>query len=219
MKKILIVGSSGMIGKLVLKYCLERDDVQQVTVINRRSLGISHPKLKEMLHTDFMNYANITEAFRNIDIAFYCLGVYTGKATKEEFRKITFDYTRVFADALYANSSNASFAFLSGAGADTTEKSSMMFARDKGAAENYLGSKGFSHVYIFRPGYIYPAERRTEPNAMYRLMRILYKPVSMIYPGVGITSVELAGVMVKVAFENGVDSVLENSEMRKILSS
>ena len=56
---------------------------------------------------------------------------------KDEFRKITVDYTVSFATALKKGSPNAVFCFLSGQGADRTEKSRMMFARDKGHAENF----------------------------------------------------------------------------------
>ena len=53
MKNILITGTNGMIGSLILHYCLEREDVHTVTSITRKQTGIRHPKLAEILHTDF----------------------------------------------------------------------------------------------------------------------------------------------------------------------
>jgi uncharacterized protein YbjT (DUF2867 family) len=75
-----------------------------------------------------------------------------------EFRKITVDYAIEFGRVLHASSADAPFSFLSGNGADPTEQSRSPFARYKGEAENELVAAGFSHVYIFRPPYIYPVE-------------------------------------------------------------
>ena len=138
MKNILIIGTNGMIGKLVLEHCLLRDDVQTITSITRKSIGISHPKLKEVLHYDFLDYTPIEDAFTNQDICFFCIGVYTGAVPRDEFKKITVDFTRVFAECLKRKSPDAVFCFLSGQGADSSEKSRVMFALDKGIAENIL---------------------------------------------------------------------------------
>ena len=58
-----------MIGGLALRFCLENDDVSNVTVIGRRSVGIQNPTVREILHSDYANYAGIGEAFDNQDIA------------------------------------------------------------------------------------------------------------------------------------------------------
>jgi hypothetical protein len=93
-----------------------------------------------------------------------------------ELRKITVDRTIEFARLLHANSPDAVFSFLSGNGADPTGRSRIGFARYKGEAENGLVAAGFSHVYSFRPAYIYPVEpRRAElqlPLAARKLSRI-----------------------------------------------
>lgn len=151
MKNIIIAGSTGMIGNLVLQNCLKRDDIQKVTSITRRKSGIDHAKLIEVVHTDFLNYTAITEYFKSQDVCFYCIGVYTGQVPGDEFRKITVDYTRAFAEALKKNSPVATFCFLSGQGADQSEKSLFMFAKDKGIAENFLLSLHFPHTYISVP--------------------------------------------------------------------
>lgn len=182
MKNVLIIGSSGMIGGLVLEQCLNSPEIGQITLINRKSIGVSHPKLKEIIHVDFLNLEPLKEAFTNQDIAFYCLGVYTGQVPTDEFNKITIDYTKAFGTLLKVQSPNATICFLSGAGADSTEKSSVLFAKAKGIAENFLLNLQFPQTYIFRPGYIYPITPRKEPNFGYKVFRALYKPVSAIYP-------------------------------------
>ncbi len=204
-----------MIGGLILLECLKRDDINKITSIVRRKSGITHPKLVEVIHENFLDFSSILEHFKNQDIAFYCIGAYTGQVPKEEFRKITFEYTVAFAKALRENSSKTAFCFLSGQGADQTEKSSMQFARDKGAAEKYLIGLKFDALHIFRPGYIYPVTPRKEPNFSYKLMRALYKPLlRWIYPNIGISSEELSNVMLNSGMNGAEKIIFENRDIR-----
>jgi uncharacterized protein YbjT (DUF2867 family) len=216
-KNVIITGSTGMIGSIVLRRCLEREDVALVTIINRKKSGIVHPKLKEYVHSDFTNFDTIKDVFSEQDICFYCLGVYTGAVDREEFRKITYDYNVAFARTLKSQSPGAKFCLLSGQGADNTEKSNLMFARDKGAAENEMMKLGFGRLHIFRPGYIYPDAKRKDPNMVYSLMRLLYKPIlSWLVPNMGIRSEELSDVMIKVAFVEGQKTIYENADIRAL---
>ena len=214
MKNIIITGATGMIGKLLLEVCLQRMDVNKVTSITRRAVGIQHPKLLEVVHDDFLDFSKIETHFKNQDICFFCIGVYTGQVSKEEFKKITVDYTKAFAETLRRNS-DVSFCFLSGAGADSKEKSKIMFAKDKGIAENILLNLKFKHTYIFRPGYIYPVIQRIEPNRQYILMRKLYKFISIIYPNIGLTSNQLVSKMIDVAFKGGDKNIYENKDIKE----
>ncbi len=217
MKNIIITGTNGMMGKLILTSCLERNDVAMITSITRKPTGISHPKLKEVLHDDFMDYRSIQEVVTNQDICFFCIGVYTGAVPREEFRKITIDYTKAFAEVLKEKSPDAAFCFLSGQGADSSEKSKIMFALDKGIAENILIKLNFKQLAIFRPGYIFPVTPRAEPNTLYRVMRVLYKPIiSKIYPNGGLTSLELANAMIHVGFHGGDQMIYENREIKDL---
>ena len=206
-----------MIGALVLQKCLNSNDVNIVTSIVRKASGINHPKLKEIIHPNFSDYSSISEVFKDQDIAFYCIGVYTGAVPRDEFRKITVDYTLAFAEMLRIKSDKTTFCFLSGQGADQTEKSKMMFAMDKGIAENSLQRMKFNQFYTFRPGYIYPSTPRVEPNVSYKIMKALYKPFSIIYPNIGISSENLASAIVEVGWNGYSKSILENKDIRSII--
>lgn len=205
-----------MIGSLVLHNALLSDQIGQVVTINRRITGQSHPKLEEIVHDNFTNYDGIAPQFEGVDIAYYCIGVYTGQVAKDKFREITFDYTKAFAETLKKHSPNASFCFLSGQGADQTEKSRMMFAGDKGAAENFIISLKFPQTYIFRPGYIYPSIKRKEPNATYNIMRFIYPLFKVIYPNGVITSIDLARVIFDIGLRGGDRVVYENKDIKSI---
>ena len=171
--RLVIVGATGMVGGYALSCALENPAVGSVTAIVRRKLGISHPKLKEVLHPDFADCSALGEALSAHDAAIFCLGAYTGAVTDTELRKITVDYTVELARVLHASSPGAAFSFLSGKGADPTGRSRMSFARYTGEAENALLAAGFPRVYVFRPAYIYPVEPRKEPNFSYRLMHAI----------------------------------------------
>ncbi len=215
MKNVILTGANGMIGGLILRRCLERNDVSKITAILRHPTGLKHPKLVEVIHQDFMNFSSVNQYFSNQQICFYCIGVYTGKVPRDEFRKITIDYTLAFAEELKKYSDGISFCFLSGQGADSKEKSRIMFALDKGKAENGILRMNFRRTHIFRPGYIYPVTPRKEPNFIYKLMRILYKIFSPLFPNMGVTSEKLADTMVEVAFAGREKIIYENSEIRK----
>src|SRR5258708_7310716 len=203
MKRLVIVGATGMVGAYALRYALEHPTVERVTVIGRRTVGISNPKLQEVLHPDFADCSALAEALSGQDAAVFCLGTYTGAVSDAELRRITVDYTIEFARVLRRSSPTAAFSFLSGNGADPTGKSRMAFARYKGEAEKALLSMGFPNVYIFRPAYIYPVEPRKEPNFSYRLLRAIYPVFRLLFPNLVIRSDDLAKAMVDVVFREG----------------
>ncbi len=76
--RVVIVGATGMVGGYALRYMLEHKSVERVTAIGRRELGISHAKLKEVLHGDFENFSALAEALSGQNAAIFCLGAYTG---------------------------------------------------------------------------------------------------------------------------------------------
>ena len=104
MKRVVVVGASGMVGGYALRYLLEDAAVGRVTSVGRRNLGVSHPKLTEILHSDFADCSPIADALTGHDAAVYCLGTYTGAVPDEELRRITVDYTVEFARVLRASS-------------------------------------------------------------------------------------------------------------------
>ena len=163
-KRLVIVGATGMVGGYALRCALEHTAVGTVTAIGRKKLGISHPKLIEVLHRDFANCSALAEALSGQDAAVFCLGAYTGAISEADLRTVTVGYTIEFARVLRASSPEAAFSFLSGNGADPTGRSRIPYALFKGQAENALLAAGFPRVYVFRPAYIYPVEPRREPN-------------------------------------------------------
>ncbi len=219
-KRLVIVGATGMVGSYALRDALDQPAIGRVTAIGRRTNGISHPKLREILHQDFADCSALAPALSDQDAAVFCLGAYTGAVPDVQLRAITVDYTIEFARVLRASSPDAAFSFLSGSGADPTGRSRMAFARYKGEAENALRAFGFTSLYIFRPAYIYPVEPRKEPNFSYRLMRGIYPVFRTFFPNQVIRADDLARAMVDVVVGRtgeAPSTVFENRDIRALL--
>jgi uncharacterized protein YbjT (DUF2867 family) len=220
--RLVIVGATGMVGGYALRYALEHPAVARVTSIARRKLGISHPKLDEIVHRDFADCSALSEPLSGQDAAVYCIGAYTGAVPDAVLRKVTVDYTVEFTRVLRGSSPDAAFSFLSGSGADPTGRSRIAFARYKGAAEKGLLAAGFPCVYIFRPAYIYPVEPRKEPNFSYRLLRGIYPVFRRLFPNQVIRADDLGHAMAEVTLrgrgEHG-GVVLENRDIRAMVEA
>src|SRR5436305_6959095 len=88
--EILLFGGSGTAGGAVLSACLASPAVETVRALTRRPLGFTHPKLQEIVHRDFGDYADAAEAFREVDACLFCLGISATQVSGEaEYRRIT----------------------------------------------------------------------------------------------------------------------------------
>jgi hypothetical protein len=216
---LVLVGATGMVGGCALELALAHPGVACVTSIGRRASGIVQPKLREVLHADFGDCAPLEGELRDVDVALYCLGVYTGAQSDAQFRRVTVDFTAEFARALHAVSPKAALCLLSAEGADSSERSRIPFRRYKGMAENALLRSGLARVHLFRPGYIHPVVPRTEPNVFYGLLRRIYPFARRLWPGVGIPSVDVARAMLAVGLDAslaGEEPAIERSEIQRI---
>ncbi|WP_421919271.1 NAD-dependent epimerase/dehydratase family protein [Marinifilum sp.] len=100
MKNIIITGATGMVGAIVLKHCLESNEIDKITSFVREPTGIKHPKLNEIIVKNFLDYSDHLNEFQNVRAVYFCIGVYTGAVPDTKFKEITVDYTCKFADAL-----------------------------------------------------------------------------------------------------------------------
>ncbi|MBA4058194.1 MAG: epimerase, partial [Marivirga sp.] len=73
--RAIITGATGMVGEGVLHECLLHPDVENVLVINRKSCGLTHPKLKEIIHQNFHDISSIETQLQGYNACFFCLGV------------------------------------------------------------------------------------------------------------------------------------------------
>ena len=174
--KVLITGTTGMVGKGVLYTCLDDPDVEKVVTISRSSCEVSHPKLEEIIHKDFFDLTAIESQFEGFDACYFCLGVSSVGMSEDQYRHLTYTLTMTFAETLFKLSPQAVFCYVSGAGTDETESARMMWARVKGKTENDLSRMGFKGSYAFRPGFIQPMRGIKSKTNWYQFFYNVLKP-------------------------------------------
>jgi uncharacterized protein YbjT (DUF2867 family) len=216
-KSIFVTGASGTAGSAMIMQAIADSDIDKITAIVRKPLTITHPKLNIIIHQNFLNYADLTEIFKQHDACIWCLGISQSLVSKEEYIKLTYDYTLAAAEAMVNANPKITFVFLSGMGADSQEKSSTLFAWAKGKTENALKKMPFKNLYIARPGGIVPSYPRDNYRFIEKVMIGVVKLMKVITPGNVITSAELAKAML-IMVKQGTDKVIsENKGLHKLL--
>jgi len=205
---VVIFGASGMVGHGVLHACLEDAAVARVVVVVRGPLGVSHPKLHEIVHDDFTDLSALAEQLTGLDACFYCLGVSSAGRNEAEYTRITYDYTLAAAQVLVEHSPGITFAYVSGEGTDSTESGRTMWARVKGRTENALLALPVD-AYMFRPGYIRPRHGAVSKTSAYRVLygltSWLYPVLHRIAPAHTTTTEALGRAMIAVAADPGAE--------------
>lgn len=210
--RVILTGATGMVGEGVLLACLEHVDVAEVLSVSRRTCGRTHPKLKELLAPDFLS---LTEVPGGYDACFYCAGVSSVGMTEAEYTKATFN-TAVHFAKLIANP-QTTLVHISGAGTDGTEKSSTMWARVKGRAENELMRLPFKAVYNFRPGMMKPMPGQRSVNKYYFLVGWLY-PVARAF-GAASAIAEVTQAMINAVTKGYDKRALEIKDINALAAS
>jgi len=208
MKKVIITGATGMVGKGILYECLDHPDIEEVLVIGRSTIGMTHPKLKEMIHKDFTNFSSVADKLTGYDACFYSLGISAAGLNEAQYKKITYDFTMALSKVLLENNPEMTFNYISGQGTDSSEKGNMMWARVKGKTENDLINLGFKQAYMFRPGAILPLRgiksRTKSYQFMYDYFTWLLKIIKLISPNSIVNTTQIGLAMIK-SIEKGYD--------------
>jgi uncharacterized protein YbjT (DUF2867 family) len=173
--RVVIFGASGMVGQGVLRACVLDERVESVLLIGRAptppsaAAGTPHPKVREIVHADFTDFAALADELAGLDACFFCLGVSMAGRSEDEYRRITYDYTLSAARALEAASPGATFVYVSGEGTDSSEQGRSPWARIKGRTENALLAMDL-RAYMFRPAFIRPLHGARSRTTWYRLI-------------------------------------------------
>ena len=215
MKKVIIVGSTGMVGKGVLIQCLESTKIEEVLVINRNSLNMEHPKLKEILRKDFLDIASLKDDFIGFDACFYTMGVSSVGMSEEKYTNITYNITKGFVDVMYDANPNMVFNYVSGVGTDSSEKGRTMWARVKGKTENMIFARGFMDAYAFRPGAIIPEKGIKSKTDWYNMLYVVLRPIFPLLKKSNniTTTTKLGDAMINSSFSKQSNKILHNRDI------
>ena len=175
--KVILFGATGMVGQGVLRECLLDPDVTDVLVVGRSVTGRQHLKLREIVHTNFLDYAEIEQDLSGYDACFFCLGVTSLGMNEDSYRRVTYDITLAAARTLVRLNPDMTFVYVTGAGTDSSEQGRVMWARVKGKTENDLLKLPFKAAYMFRPGAIQPLHGITSKTAWVQAIYVAAGPL------------------------------------------
>ena len=217
--KVVITGTTGMVGKGVLLECMDHPSIENILILNRSSLGISHPKVRELLIDDFFDLSTISGELTGFDACFFCLGITSLGQSEASYTKTTYDLTLNFADAFIDQNEKSIFCYVSGTGTDTSEKGRVMWARVKGKTENALLRMPFKAAYMFRPGYIQPMKGIKSKTKWVQRMYNLFRPVYSIlkhFPGAATNTSHMGLAMINTLDGAYRKQVLGNKEINEL---
>jgi len=198
--KVVITGSTGMVGEGVLNECLRHSQVSEILLINRVSSGIVHPKLKEIIHADFEDLSPISSELLGYNTCFFCLGATSVGISKSAYYHIAYKIPMSFGSTMKALNPDMTFCYISGAGTDRSGKSRMGWARVKGKTETDLKNLAFYQFYALRPLFLTPTRGLKKAHGFYRYISWLFPIGRLIYPDGFCTLKELALTMIRLGY-------------------
>ena len=219
--KVVIFGATGMVGRGALLECLDDPRVDSVLVVTRHSVGVSHPKLREIIHQDFFDFGGLQPEFTGLDACFFCLGVSSVGMSERNYHRLTYELTLAAATTL-ANAADGrlTFCYVSGEGTDSTEGGRTMWARIKGKTENDLLKLPFKAAYMFRPGAIQPLHgirsKTAWVQAVYDVTWPLWSVLRRISPGLVTSTEQMGRAMIHVARVGYPRRVLEMRDINSL---
>ncbi|MEO8130539.1 MAG: epimerase [Bryobacteraceae bacterium] len=216
--KVILFGASGMVGQGVLRECLIDRDVESVLSIGRSATGQKHPKLRELIHKDFLDFSAIEGELAGYDACFFCLGVSSAGMPEKDYRRITYGFTMAAAEVLARLNPQMTFIYVSAQGAGS--KGPFMWSRVRGETEKALLALPFRAAYMFRPGAIVPLHGIQSKTKLYRLIYAVTGPVLPVLkawmPSLVTSTEQLGQAMLQVAKEGASTPILESSHINKL---
>ena len=219
---VIVFGATGMVGGGALTECLEDPRVRSVLMVGRKPCGVTHPKLRELIRSDFFDYSDAKVALAGHDACFFCLGVSAAGLTEAAYHRLTYELTLSAAGALVALNPGLTFCYVSGEGTDSTEHGRFMWARVKGKTENHLLAMPLN-AYMFRPGFIQPVKGARSKTKLYRavytVLGPLYPLLKRLLPSHVTTTANVGRAMIQVAANGYSKHVLENQDINSLAVS
>lgn len=215
--KVIITGSTGMVGEGVLLECINNEHVTVILLLNRKHHPITDPKVKEIIVKDFMQAEGIQDTLQGYDACFFCAGISSVGLKEDIYKHITYDVTMHVAKILSTVNPAMTFIYVSGSGTDSSEKGKLMWARVKGKTENDLLQLPFKAVYNFRPGIMRSTPGQKNVKWGFKIIDALYPMLNFLFPAFVSTLQELALAMITVVITPYKSTTLEVKDIKKIL--
>ena len=217
---VILFGGTGMVGQGVLRECLLDPDVRTVLSVGRSASGHTHPKLRTIVHQDLLDLSPIDAELSGFDACFFCLGVASAGMTEANYRRVTFDITLAAATTLVRLNPDMTFVYVSGAGADSSERGRVMWARVRGETENALLRLPFKAAAVIRPAGIIPLHGITSRTPLYRVAYTLTRPLWPVlykaFPQFVTTTERLGRGLLQIARHGAPKPILEARDINAL---
>jgi len=196
--RVALWGGTGAAGSEVLRQCLAEPRIGEIVAFTRRPVNVNAPHVTQVHVDNFLDMTPHRQALRNIDVAYWCLGVsQLTEPTTQGYRIVTRDFAVAAAEVLREESPDAVFHFLSGMGAARNGLSPVMWGRVKGEAEKTLASVGLRRLVVWRPTFIHAVAGRERPTRGDRMAELLHLRA---IPLLANTTLNIAHAMLHMTF-------------------
>ncbi len=202
MKRAVVFGATGLVGRNVVEQLLSNDLISSVTIVARREVKISHSKLKCLILSDFSDLDNHAE-FLCAEIYFVCTGTTIKKAgSKDNFFKTDHDIPLKIA-RLAERLNVPVLSVISSIGADS--RSGNFYLKTKGIMENSLKEAYEGDLQIMRPSLLLGKREEFRPAEFAGV--ILFKALGWLMVGPvrkyrGVEAGDVASLMIQGALNS-----------------
>jgi hypothetical protein len=221
MVHIILTGATGLVGSAVLAQLLHSPTITRVSILSRRPIAAAenHKKANVIIQSDYSTYPQtVIDQLQDADSCIWAQGKSSMGMTERDYSELTHDWPLAAAKAFGGMKGSSSggrfnFVYISGEGADQTQKARAMFGRIKGRAEKDLVDLAESAdgkslaVYNLRPAGIDGSGSAAKPDRVVsvpeRLVGWMYPAIRMFAPKWHTPVDSLAKVAIDLAIGDG----------------
>ena len=199
-KVVMVFGATGSVGDGLLKAAEEDPNVETVYVITRRTspriaAGVASGKVVLRMHTDFTDYASLSDILGEVNTVMWGLGTTSIGVDDATYTLINVDFPVAFVTAWLGARREAPISFHYVAGMGTDANGDQQWAREKGRTENevaHLAQGSGLRTFSYRSAFVRPTSEQA--SSLHYFLEALLRPGSLV-----ISSKELGEAMLEIS--------------------
>lgn len=212
-KTAIILGATGLTGRALLDLLISDPDFELIKLFSRRSIGVSHPKIKEFL-VDLFELESESASFTG-DVVFCCIGTTKSKTpNRKVYRQIDYGIP-VAAAKLCRKAGIPNFIVISAIGANA--QSRLFYNRTKGEMERDVLKEQIPNTFILQPGLLVGKRDEKRPGEAFAsgFFGLINPILPLRYRSISAESV--AQTMWLLSKQTGGSRVMDQKEMWALL--
>lgn len=214
-KTAIVLGATGLVGKNLVQILIHDELFSTIKVFVRRSLGFTHPKIKENI-VDFNDFNSFKEHIKG-DVLFSSLGTTIKQAgTKDAQKEVDFTYQYEFAKAASDNGV-LNYCLVSSTGANANSR--VFYSRIKGELENSVSELSFEKICILRPSVLVGVREEKRMGEIFgsSIISVLSKIIPPLKKYRGIKGEEVAMALIN-SYKKSFDSRIQIFELEEVFN-